>query len=272
MALTLEHYQTLAAPLPVDTGHELREGTLAKDKSWCMWLVYTEEGPVIERLNEVDPAWELTISRATSGDTCVAWGYLTVVGTIRHGVGEGSTDKAAATDLLKRLARLFGVGLYLKSAPMFWTNYGKDLKFQEKEAYKVEAAGKFRQWYQQQYGEAKSPRRPTPASEPQADPRESSDLDEHLGPRRPISKSAAPEPGENNSTFNWREPVFRQPFWINQKNAGRNDTDIAALMGISPENAGEHTHPEWLAVFGECEHIGQAMALVHAAATAATTP
>lgn len=201
MALSQQDFDMLCSPLPMEYGHEFREGSLPQDKSWCNWLVYTVEGPVIERLNEVDPGWELVITNTESGNACTAWGYLTVCGTTRHGAGGGKDDKGAATDLLKRCARLFGVGLYLKTAPLFWTKYGPQLKYKERAAFEKEAAQKFYTWYRKTF-RASSPAQPqaapartqqretAPSTRGNATPPQS-ELDKHLGPRKPPNARAS---------------------------------------------------------------------------------
>ena len=112
--------------------HETREGGKSRDQKKAMWLFYVEEEAIIERLNEVDPAWSLEVTRTERADGYIAcYGTLTVKGVSRSGVGTNSPNRAsdgiseneekgAATDMLKRLARLFGIGLYLKKSPNVW--------------------------------------------------------------------------------------------------------------------------------------------------------
>jgi hypothetical protein len=129
MTLTQEDVKALMARFPAED-HETRVGGKKKDGTKKWWLFYIEEGAVIERLNEVDPAWTLEITRTVAQTGYVAtYGTLTIKGVSRSGVGTNSSDsgaitenaeKGAATDLLKRLARLFGIGLYLKKSPMVW--------------------------------------------------------------------------------------------------------------------------------------------------------
>lgn len=114
---------------------------------------YITEAAITTRLEDVDPAWTFDIismnTRHTFGYdvqvTCI--GRLTICGVSRDGVGQmkvmGKTfyyegtgnnkkkvklpeedhsetneaEKAAATDALKRAARLFGIGRYLLSLP-----------------------------------------------------------------------------------------------------------------------------------------------------------
>lgn len=89
---------------------------------------YVREQAVNNRLSEVDPAWCMHISawEYRSDAHVVVMGSMTLNEATRYGVGEQANEagagkptkpldcaKGAATDLLKRLARLFHVGLYL---------------------------------------------------------------------------------------------------------------------------------------------------------------
>jgi len=150
--LTREDAQKLARRFSADE-HEAREGGKTRGGDNSLWLFYIEEGAVIERLNEVDPAWSLEITRTTHHDGYVStYGTLTVKGVSRSGVGTNSPsrtgdaigeneEKGAATDLLKRLARLFGVGLYLKKSPRVYL----DATLKPWEAQK-QALSKLEQW------------------------------------------------------------------------------------------------------------------------------
>jgi hypothetical protein len=90
---------------------------------------YIAEEAITNRLDEVDPSWswELT-SEYTRDNQCIAVGRMTVCGVSRDGVGmqplkitkkdgtiiDGTEpEKSAATDALKRAARLFGIGRYI---------------------------------------------------------------------------------------------------------------------------------------------------------------
>jgi hypothetical protein len=182
--ITREDVQKLKAPLPLEEGHEVREATVGED--WAQWLVYTEEDPVKERLDDVDPNWTWVITDKHYGDKFVTiYGTLTVLGVSRDCVGDGTTkksepsgdaEKGAATDALKRGARLFGVGLYLKNAPRIttdWVIIEKSDNAEEKKrkrniqsAARKEAFAKFEKWYRQQFGAASKPipaRQPDPA-------------------------------------------------------------------------------------------------------------
>lgn len=96
--------------------------------------VYVAEAAVCDRLESVDPSWSLEIvsneireDRAEQYAVCHA--RLTVNGVRREGVGMQThnrdekkilpteLEKGAATDALRRCARLFGVGRYLLKAP-----------------------------------------------------------------------------------------------------------------------------------------------------------
>lgn len=101
---------------------------------------YVAEAAVCDRLSAVDPSWEwrvLSITRHDNG-VVVVHGEMTVRGVVRHGIGQAAVmtttrqdkrtgesiayeaneaEKGAATDALRRAARLFGVGQYLLDMP-----------------------------------------------------------------------------------------------------------------------------------------------------------
>lgn len=162
--LTREQAGALGAPLPLETGHEVRIAEVLKGGTRARWLVYTTEGPVVQRLSEVDPAWELSVQQilVLEGSVSVAT-EITVCGTTRTGVGgaspkgggaevDGDIVKAAATDSFKRAARLFGVGAYLLDAPAIYTDWGSDPELRRKA--EAEAFAQFRRWYIQRFGGA----------------------------------------------------------------------------------------------------------------------
>ena len=135
MALTQDQVKALTAPFRYED-HEFTRG-----------FAYLTEQAVTRRLSQVDPSWEFTITetvRDTTNATVCA--RLTVCGVTRDGVGmqgieyvsftdkatgekkvstdalgnpreSGEARKGAATDALKRAARLFGIGLYILDAP-----------------------------------------------------------------------------------------------------------------------------------------------------------
>lgn len=104
---------------------------------------YLTEAPIENRLDEVDPAWNWVIHRIETREVVgtrnefkiTVHGSLTIKGVTRDGIGQAitrqtkpktvketgevytdeanSAEKSAATDALKRAARMFGVGRYL---------------------------------------------------------------------------------------------------------------------------------------------------------------
>jgi len=88
-------------------------------------FAYITEDAVTARIEEVDPSWSLEVLHiSTNGNNAVVHVRMTVKGVARDGVGmqqimerAGEAEKGAATDAMKRAARLFGVGRYLISAP-----------------------------------------------------------------------------------------------------------------------------------------------------------
>lgn len=96
-------------------------------------LAYLTEDAVALRLEEIDPSWSFDIlSIERSGDQSIVRAVLTVKGVSRAGVGmqkvedkHGEAEKGAATDALKRCARLFGIGRYLLGAPKNQGDFNK---------------------------------------------------------------------------------------------------------------------------------------------------
>jgi hypothetical protein len=113
MALTAEDVRVLNSAFP-RAAHEFMQG-----------LVYLTEQAVTERIDTVDPAWSFEILRIEHVfDQAIVHVRLTIKGVSREGVGmqkvvekAGEPAKGAATDALKRAARLFGVGRYLLDNP-----------------------------------------------------------------------------------------------------------------------------------------------------------
>lgn len=128
MTITREELDILKAPFGVD------------EHSYIRGFWYIAETAVCERIEFVDVSWRWTVSsvsRSASG-IVVARGELDINGVVRSGVGQaaallatrtdrhtGATieyeanepEKAAATDALRRAARLFGIGRYLLNMP-----------------------------------------------------------------------------------------------------------------------------------------------------------
>lgn len=119
MTLTAENLQALKRPFAANE-HEFKQ-----DK------VYLTEEAITDRLDEVDPSWTFTkLSMDIREKQAVAIFRLTVCGVERDGVGMGDinttkdgsrevneAEKSAATDALKRAARLFGIGRYILTIP-----------------------------------------------------------------------------------------------------------------------------------------------------------
>jgi len=196
MPLTLEDKERLHAPLDLKTGHSLRIGSKSKKgaaKPWAQWLVYTEEFPVIERLNEVDLNWTWEINDKTIGsDWAVVYGTLTICGVSRSSNGDGGAhgeapdgnmEKGAQTDALKRTARLFGVGEYLQNAPRIYTDWKDDPTRDEEAAFAKQAMAKFEAWYHQQFPPVKAaPKTTEPRTPIGRDPQPTSKADASAEP------------------------------------------------------------------------------------------
>lgn len=119
MTLTHEHVKQLTALFPA-SAHEFLQG-----------MTYLTEHAITARIEMVDPAWTLNIYDVRQRDkTITVIVRLTICGVCRDGVGMAviqydkaglrevnEAEKSAATDALKRAARLFGIGRYLLDLP-----------------------------------------------------------------------------------------------------------------------------------------------------------
>lgn len=105
----------------------------ANEHEFLKGKAYITEGAITDRIEMVDPAWELeqiSLFNRPESNQVICTMRLTINGVHRDGVGmsqvtklksgEGEAneaEKAAATDALKRAARLFGIGRYLLDLP-----------------------------------------------------------------------------------------------------------------------------------------------------------
>lgn len=127
MTLTHDDLKTLKAPFD------------ATDHEFLNKRAYITESAITDRLEVVDPAWQFDIRATTErGITISVIGRLTLKGVTRENIGmaqvnarddgreNNEAEKSAATDALKRCARLFGVGRYLLDLPG-WVTDGETL-------------------------------------------------------------------------------------------------------------------------------------------------
>ena len=115
--LTQDDVQELQAPFATEL-HDFVTGN-----------VYVKEQAVQQRLWTIDPGWSMSEPQIIwrSEKHAVVSASMTIKGATRWAVGEHlsmgkgedgkNTAKSAATDWLKRAARMFGVGLYLTETP-----------------------------------------------------------------------------------------------------------------------------------------------------------
>jgi hypothetical protein len=178
-SMTSVDLQALSAPFALPD-HEFRKAGAGE------WLVYMTEGPLIQRLNEVDPCWEIRITEnhvlrnTDAPDVVEVFGEMIIKGVVRANVGTDAaktenvydppygqdrkkvgekfmppdehTTKAATTDLLKRCARSFGVGSYILNCPR--------LKAQDERS----AQTMFKTWYDGMFVTEPQPPKPAAAA------------------------------------------------------------------------------------------------------------
>ena len=96
---------------------------------------YLQEWAITDRIESIDPGWSFEITQSYYRDArAIAVGKLTILGSTRSNTGMGQVayrkaelgnphmeandaEKSAATDCLKRAARLFGIGRYFLTLP-----------------------------------------------------------------------------------------------------------------------------------------------------------
>jgi len=102
-----------------------------EDHEFLQGRAYIKEAAITTRIEEVDPSWSFAIlSTEQRGDKIVVTASLSIKDVHRDNIGmaeirtakdgdreTNEPEKAAATDALKRCARLFGIGRYLLTLP-----------------------------------------------------------------------------------------------------------------------------------------------------------
>lgn len=110
------------------------------DHEFTRGFVYLTEESITSRIEEVDPSWAFDIMQVVhEGNNAICHARLTIKDVSRDGIGmqqilekAGEPAKGAATDALKRCARLFGVGRYLLDAPKEGDEFKRWLADQQK--------------------------------------------------------------------------------------------------------------------------------------------
>jgi len=140
----MDGYLTLTA----EAVEHLKKPFAAQFHDFTQGFVYLAERAVCERIEQVDPAWSFEIvdvSHYPGRNRVNVRARMTILGVSREGIGSGNyldtpvkeyktkelkqndlgqqmmnyseSEKGAATDALRRCARLFGVGRYLLDTP-----------------------------------------------------------------------------------------------------------------------------------------------------------
>lgn len=126
MSLTPDDVKRLMEPFDEKT-IGVKVQSLSKDKTKAMLVCYIQHSDVANRLDSVDPSWSniVTDEKSSGGERPVFTTRMrmTLKEVTREGVGEGDDPKSAASDSLKRTARLFGVGRYLYDSENVWVPY-----------------------------------------------------------------------------------------------------------------------------------------------------
>lgn len=131
---TAQERAALYALFSIDE-HEIREGSTSKDKKKIQFFTYVRREAIQARLDELFfGEWELYFLDATKPAIYFDKHVDCSMGLSIRGVRReynGSQDggglngaKGAATDAFKRVASMWGIGLYLQNSPAIWVeNY-----------------------------------------------------------------------------------------------------------------------------------------------------
>ncbi len=97
-----------------------------KDKTQAMLVLYLQHTDVYNRIEQVDANWASQITELSQvGKDWFSRMRMTIKGVTRENVGDGSEPKGAASDALKRVAMLFGIGRYLYDQDTVWVAYNE---------------------------------------------------------------------------------------------------------------------------------------------------
>lgn len=141
--------------------HEIREGSTSKDKRKIQWFTYIRREAIQTRLDSsFFGEWELYFLNPESPAIYHKEHVDCSMGLSIRGIRRefnGSQDggglngaKGAATDAFKRVASMWGIGLYLQDSPQIWTENYKDADgkadWDKKKAVEKEAMQKVGNW------------------------------------------------------------------------------------------------------------------------------
>lgn len=154
---TPQEINRLYEPFALDE-HEIREGATTRNGK-IQWFVYVKRGAIQRRLDELFVGEWATSAEIYRGAKYVsAMMTLTIRGIARvfNGAEDGDFDenieKSALTDTFKRVASMWGIGLYLsESLPKIYTDGYKDKDSKPdwtlKRQRENEAWEQFKRWY-----------------------------------------------------------------------------------------------------------------------------
>lgn len=163
---TPDEIAALYAPFPIEE-HNIREGSRNRAKTKIQWFVYADRVAVQKRLDVLFPGeWEFNPLREHRDDKYMSVVAEIVIRGVRRGYNGGGslnysgdtfdedTEKGAMTDTFRRVASLWGIGLYLYDGPQIWTDAYPDGDWNAKRAIEADAKRQFADWYGQRYGQS----------------------------------------------------------------------------------------------------------------------
>lgn len=163
---TPDEIAALYAPFPLEE-HNIREGSRNRAKTKIQWFVYADRVAVQKRLDALFPGeWEFNPLREHRDDKYMSVVAEIVIRGVRRGYNGGGslnysgdtfdedTEKGAMTDTFRRVASLWGIGLYLYDGPQIWTDAYPDGDWNAKRAIEADAKRQFTDWYASRYSAA----------------------------------------------------------------------------------------------------------------------
>lgn len=161
---TKEEIEGLYAPFDLKD-HEIREGYSNSAKTRIRWFVYIRREAIQTRLDMLflgaaSYGFCNPMAPYTFGDKHVSCAMYMEIRGIRREFNGSTTgkdengEKGAATDALKRVASLWGMGLYLQSSPDLYTGSYRNndgIDWAKKDAMELQAKKEFAAWYNETF-------------------------------------------------------------------------------------------------------------------------
>lgn len=175
-----EIMQQLYAPFPLDM-HSIREGHRLSNGKRIQWFVYLDRAAIQRRLDELFPLdWSfhhvethrtqhyatVTVAMTVHGCTRVFNGGQEP--REKDGAVDQDTEKGAFTEAFRRVASLFGLGLYAYEGVRIVTDSYERGDWDRQRDLQAQAWKQFEDWYHKQFGGGLHPAFAPQSSQPSA--------------------------------------------------------------------------------------------------------